>query len=83
MRRDSRDRLSGGSFDGNLRNSMVVGDSQGQRPFVAHCHLGLGKVFSRIGKQQPATEHLVTAATMYREMDMRFYLERAEAEMGA
>ena len=28
-------------------------------------------------------EHLTTATTMYREMDMRFWLEQAEAEMGA
>jgi hypothetical protein len=26
-------------------------------------------------------EHLTTATTMYREIDMRFYLEQAEAEM--
>ena len=30
-----------------------------------------------------AQEHLTTATTMYREMDMRFWLEKAEAEMGA
>jgi len=29
-----------------------------------------------------AREHLTTATTMYREMDMRFWLEPAEAEMG-
>jgi len=28
-----------------------------------------------------AQEHLTTAATMYREMDMRFWLEKAEAEL--
>jgi hypothetical protein len=28
-------------------------------------------------------EHLTTAATMYREMDMPFWLEQAEAEMEA
>ena len=27
------------------------------------------------------TESLTTAATMYREMDMRFWLEQAEAEL--
>jgi len=26
-------------------------------------------------------EHLTTATAMYREMDMRFWLEKAEAEM--
>ena len=28
-------------------------------------------------------EHLSTATTMYREMDMRFWLEKAEAELQA
>ena len=49
------------------------------RPLVAHCHLGLGKLYRRIGKREPAREHLATATTMYREMGMRFWLEQAEA----
>jgi hypothetical protein len=52
------------------------------RPLVAHCHLGLGKLYRRTAKGQQAHEHLTTATTMYREMDMRFWLEQAEAEMG-
>jgi hypothetical protein len=51
------------------------------RPLVAHCHLGLGKLYRRTGKHDLATEHLTNATTMYREMDMRFWLEQAEAEM--
>jgi hypothetical protein len=53
------------------------------RPLVAHCHLGLGKLYRRTGKRQEAHEHLTTATTMYREMDMRFWLEQAEAELRA
>ena len=52
----------------------------GQRPVLAHCHLGLGKLFSRTGKREEAAEHLTSATTMYREMDMRFWLEQAEAD---
>jgi hypothetical protein len=51
------------------------------RPLVTHCHLGLGKLDRRLGKRQQAQEHLATATTMYREMDMRFWLEQAETEM--
>jgi len=50
---------------------------------VAHCHLGLGKLFRRTGKRQEAQKHLTIATTMYREMDMRFWLEKAETEMKA
>ena len=49
------------------------------RPLVAHCHLGLGKLYRRTGKREQAQEHLTTATTMYREMDMRFWLEQAES----
>jgi hypothetical protein len=53
------------------------------RPLVAHCHLGLGKLYRRTGDRARATEHLATATAMYREMDMRFWLEKAEAEQKA
>jgi hypothetical protein len=58
----------------------------GQRKHVAtmhpaHCHLGLGKLYRRAGKRQEAQEHLTTATTMYREMDMTYWLEKAEAEL--
>ncbi len=55
----------------------------GLRPLVAHCHLGLGKLSRRTGKRDAAQEHLATATTMYREMDMRFWLEQAAAETAA
>jgi hypothetical protein len=48
------------------------------RPLVAHCHLGLGKLYLRVDKPQEAREHLTTARRMYREMDMRFWVEQAE-----
>jgi hypothetical protein len=52
----------------------------GMRPLVAHCHLGLGKLYRRTGKGEQAQEHLTTATTMYREMGMTYWLEQAEAE---
>jgi hypothetical protein len=52
------------------------------RPLVAHCHLGLGKLYRDTEEGVKAREHLRSAAGMYREMDMRFWLEKAEAELG-
>jgi hypothetical protein len=49
------------------------------RPLVAHCHLGLGKLYRRTGDQARAHEHLTTATTMYREMGMDFWLAKADA----
>jgi hypothetical protein len=53
----------------------------GMRPLVAHCHLGLGTVYRRRDKREQAQEHLRRATTMYREMAMTYWLEKAEAEL--
>jgi hypothetical protein len=53
-------------YDGRI----TLAEGLGMRPAVAHCHLGLGKLYRRTGKRQEAHEHLTTATTMYREMDM-------------
>jgi hypothetical protein len=50
---------------------------------VAHCHLGLGKLYRRTGKRDEAQEHFATATAMYREMDMRFWLEQAEKQVNS
>jgi hypothetical protein len=49
------------------------------RPLVAHCHLGLGKLYRRTDKRKQAREHLARATTMYREMGMTYWRERVEA----
>lgn len=61
--------------------AMVLADDLGMRPLRAHCHLGVGRLHRRVGRHQEAREHLTTATTMYREMGMRFWLERAEGEL--
>ena len=65
----------------HFRQAIVLAGQLGMRPLVAHCHLGLGELYRRAGKGQQAEEHLTTAVTMFREMDMRFWLEKAEAAM--
>jgi tetratricopeptide (TPR) repeat protein len=64
--------------DGHYRDALALAEELGMRPLVAHCHLGLGKLYRRTAKRELAQEHLTTATTMYREMDMRFYLDQAE-----
>jgi hypothetical protein len=51
------------------------------RPLVAHCHLGLARLHRRTGKREQAQEHLTTATTMYREMRMTYWLDRATTEL--
>jgi tetratricopeptide (TPR) repeat protein len=66
--------------EGHYRAAMALANSLGMRPLVAHCHLGLGKLYRRTDKREQAQEHLATATTMYREMGMTYWLEKAEAE---
>jgi tetratricopeptide (TPR) repeat protein len=51
------------------------------RPEIAHCSLGLGKLYGRLGDRGAAGEWLTTAVTMYREMAMGFWLKKAEAAL--
>src|SRR5262249_36150203 len=71
---------TGGAEDaeGYYREALALASELGMRPLVAHCHLGLGKLYQRVGDRAKAEEHLTTATTMYREMGMGFWLEKAE-----
>jgi class 3 adenylate cyclase/tetratricopeptide (TPR) repeat protein len=65
------------------RRALALAEPLKMRPLGAHCYLGLGKVYRRMGDCPKAQEHLATAVTMYREMDMRLWLGRTETEMKA
>jgi tetratricopeptide (TPR) repeat protein len=67
--------------EAHYRSGLDLADSLGMRPLVAHCHLGLGRLYRRTDKPAQAQEHLATATTMYREMSMTHWLEQAETEM--
>ena len=64
--------------DGHYRQALALAEELGMRPLQAHCHLGLGKLYRRTGDRPKAEDHLIVAETMYREMDMRFWLEQVE-----
>jgi tetratricopeptide (TPR) repeat protein len=66
--------------DGHYRGALALAEELGMRPLVAHCHLGLGKLYRRTGNLKQAHEHLTSATTMYREMEMPFWLEKAKAD---
>jgi tetratricopeptide (TPR) repeat protein len=77
------DAVEAETADAHYRQALGIAGELGMRPLIAHCHLGLGKLYRRMGKRELAREHLTAATTMYREMDMRFGLEQAEGEIGA
>jgi tetratricopeptide (TPR) repeat protein/class 3 adenylate cyclase len=74
-----RDRPAAEEAEAFYGEAMALGDELGMRPVVAHCHRGFGKLYGRVGKRREACEHFTIAAAMYREMDMRSWLEQAEA----
>lgn len=51
----------------------------GHRPLEAQCYLALGELAKRAGHRQDAQHHLKTAVSMFSEMGMTFWLEKAEA----
>jgi hypothetical protein len=66
---------------GRLDEALVSAADHEMRPEVAHCHLALGRLSRRTRRRQEAQEHLTSATTMYRDMGMTYWLEKAEAEM--
>jgi tetratricopeptide (TPR) repeat protein len=54
----------------------------GMRPLLAHRGFSLGKLYGRTGDRR-ATEHLRSAKSLFQEMGMRFWFEKAQAEMQA
>jgi class 3 adenylate cyclase/tetratricopeptide (TPR) repeat protein len=74
------DRFDADAAEAHYGQALALAEDLGLRPLVAHCYLGLGVLYRRAGKRQPAREHLTTAATMFGEMNMRFWREQADAE---
>lgn len=75
------DRFDAESAEAHYCKALALAEPRGMRPLIAHCHLGLGKLYRRTGQREQAHEHLTIATTLYREMDMQFWLEQAETEM--
>jgi Flp pilus assembly protein TadD len=63
------------------QQALALADDLGMRPLVAHCHLGLGTLYGRIGREEQARTALHTAIDLYRAMDMTLWLPQAEATL--
>ena len=55
---------------------MELAEMLGMRPLVARCHDGLGSLYRRANREDMAQEHISTAAGLYGEMGMNFWLEK-------
>jgi tetratricopeptide (TPR) repeat protein len=70
------DQFDAESGAAHYRQALAIAELHGMRPLVAHCHLGLGKLYRHTGKRDLARENLTAATTMFREMGMKFWLEQ-------
>ena len=67
--------------EASYQQDLALTEALGMRPLVAHCHLGLGRLYGRIGRAEQARAALTTAIDLYRAMDMTFWLPQAEAAL--
>jgi class 3 adenylate cyclase/tetratricopeptide (TPR) repeat protein len=63
------------------RQALALAEELGMRPLQAHCHRGLGTLYLKTGQQAQAQAELSTAITLYRTMDMTFWLPETEAAL--
>jgi class 3 adenylate cyclase/tetratricopeptide (TPR) repeat protein len=62
----------------HYRQALVLAGELGMRPLQAHCHLGLGLLYVKMGQREKACAQLFPAIDLYRAMDMTFWLPQAE-----
>jgi class 3 adenylate cyclase/tetratricopeptide (TPR) repeat protein len=67
----------------HYRQALALAKPRSMRPLVAHCHLGLSKLYQHTGQPKQALENLTAATNTYRELDMDFWLEEREASAAA
>jgi tetratricopeptide (TPR) repeat protein len=65
----------------HYRQALVLADELGMRPLQAHCHRGLGTLYTTIGQVGQAATELSTAIAMYQAMEMTFWLPQTETAL--
>jgi class 3 adenylate cyclase/tetratricopeptide (TPR) repeat protein len=77
----SREPPAAEQAEDHYRQALSIVHELELRPLQAHCHLGLGKLYRRVGRSDEARAELATAVAMLREMGMMFWLPEAEREL--
>jgi tetratricopeptide (TPR) repeat protein len=67
--------------EAHYREALALAEELGMRPLVAHCHRGLGTLYSRVERLEEARAALSTALHMYRTMEMSLWLPQAETTL--
>jgi len=67
--------------EARYQEALTLAEALGMRPLQAHCHRGLGTLYTKTGRQEQARTALATAIDLYRAMEMTFWLPQAEAAL--
>jgi hypothetical protein len=62
---------------------MTLAHRLEMRPLLAHCHLGLGRLYRRAERPDAAREELEAGLALLRSMGMTHWVSSAEAELAA
>jgi tetratricopeptide (TPR) repeat protein len=63
------------------RRGLALAEDLGMRPLVAHCHVGLGKLYATVGRRAEAGAELTVARGLYQTMEMTYWLPQAEVAL--
>jgi class 3 adenylate cyclase/tetratricopeptide (TPR) repeat protein len=61
--------------------ALALAEELGMRPLQAHCHRGLGLLYTATGQRGLACVELSTAIEMYQALEMTFWLPETEAAL--
>ena len=65
----------------HYQKALALAAELGIRPLAAHCHRSLGMLYRGTGQQVQARTELLAAITLYRTMEMTFWLPETEAAL--
>jgi hypothetical protein len=67
--------------EAHYRQAIALAESLSMYPLVAHCQLGLGRLYLTMNRGDQVRTELRAAIALYRAMDMIFWLPQAEVAL--
>ena len=67
--------------EASYQQALALAEELGMRTLQAHCHCGLGTLYTQLGRPEQARTELSVAIELYRAMEMTFWLPRAETAL--
>ena len=66
--------ISAAEAEVSFHDALTRAQDLGMRPLIAHCHLGLARLYRHGDRLDDAERHRAAAASLYEAMEMRFWL---------